>query len=266
MPDTVQYLFWSDVAHLTLADPRSGNALGPELVTGLKTMLERALTERSCRAIVIDAEGDSFCSGMDLDAARAGPLQVEPFLRLFLDCLSAIRGTHVPVIAHVAGRAQGGGVGLVAACDLVIAGEGATFALPEALVGMFPALIGPFLLRRLSPARACSLALSTRALTAAEALALGLVDEVATDSRAALIRQLQRLLRASPEALAACKRYFTLLSGDGKVQQDAGLAHLLEWVARPEVADGLRLFGEGLTPPWFGRYRPPANPEEASNV
>lgn len=245
------------VAYIRLSVPASGNALTTSLLEGLSRSLARATSDPSCRAAVISAEGEHFCRGLDLEASFAddgGPN--EHFLWLSLECLSGIRAAQFPVIACVEGHVTGGGLGLVSACDIVIAAPQAVFMLSEVIIGMMPALIAPFLLRRLTPARLGYLAQSTRGIQGDEARAYGLVDELADGAvSAALDRQLKRILRSSPAALAESKRYFNALTGgDFARQTDAALSQLRAWLSQPGVAEGARAFAEGSVPPWFQKH------------
>jgi len=245
------------VAYVALSAPASGNALNVAMLEGLKRALAQATSDASCRAIVIAAEGDHFCRGLDLEAALSeSGLPDEAFVKLSLECLSRIRSARLPVIACVQGAVTGGGLGLVAACDIVIAEPQAVFMLSEVIVGMMPALIAPFLLRRLTPARLSYLAQSSRGIRGVEAREFGLVDELAEEGASgALHRQLQRILRSSPEALAESKRYIdALTSRDLAFQIDAATAQLLAWLSRPDVGQGIRAFAEGGVPPWFQKH------------
>lgn len=249
------------LARITLAAPERGNALGPGLLGGLAAALRRAAAAPGCRALVLEAEGEHFCKGLDFDTALEPGADSAALTDGLLECLLLIRRAPQPVIACVGAPASGGGVGLAAACDLVLAGDAASFALPEAIVGLGPVLIAPFLLRRIAPARLGYMALSTRALSPAEAHACGLADELAgADLAGALRRQLQRLFRCSPAALAAYKQYLEQLQGDTLQRQiERARAQMAALLADPETQEGLRLFAEGLTPPWFQKYRGTAN-------
>lgn len=246
------------VCFVTLTAAANGNAINFALVDGLHQALDTASADLGCRAVVISAEGPAFCRGLDLEAFFVhGTLPERSELRRLPACLARLRGSRVPVIAVVDGEVTGGGVGLVAACDLVLATGNARFMLSEPIVGLVPATIVPFLRLRIGPARLRSMTLSTRGIRAAEAHGYGLVDELVDgDPQAALRAQLQRIFRCSPQALAETKRHYDRLTAADLDQQiEAGLDQLTGWLARAEVAASVRTFGEGFAPPWFTKYR-----------
>jgi methylglutaconyl-CoA hydratase/polyketide biosynthesis enoyl-CoA hydratase PksH len=254
----VDYQYAGGVARVRLQAPETGNALSAELLGGLHEACRRATTEAGCRVIVIAADGPAFCSGLDLEAAFSNGRGPDPaFLAQFVDCLTLLCTAEQAVVACVEGKASGGGVGLAAACDIVLASAGASFILPEVIVGMMPALIAPFLLRRVSPGTLRYLALSSRGLSAEEARQLGLVDVVVAGGMDAALEQLLgRLLRSSPAAIGQSKRYFDRLQGlDFSRQRELALEQAMEWMSRADVAEGVRAFAEGDIPPWFQRVR-----------
>jgi enoyl-CoA hydratase/carnithine racemase len=226
------------VASVTLASLDTGNALDARMVVSLHEALTEAVHYPGTRAIVIRAEGPSFCSGLAREAAyHQGEVQ-HALIARFEACLTLLGTSPAPTIACVEGVAAGGGVGLAAACDLVLAGPEARFSLPEARFGLIPATIAPYLLRRLTPARFRALALSLRAIGADEGLTLGLVDErVEAPVEAALTHRLRQILKAMPEALSAIKGLADAPDAPGE-----GGARLAAWLERPDVK--ARLSGE----------------------
>ena len=256
--ETIEYQLDSGVAWIKLASPRSGNALNVALISQLSQAIQDAINDESCRVITISATGSDFCKGLDLEEAFAkGGLPDQEFFKMLVDCLTLIYTSSHPVIACVEGNVTGGGVGLVAACDIVLASNNAVFMLSEAIIGMIPALIAPFLLRRLTPARLSYMTLSSRGIPAPEAQIFGLVDEVATEGMTQVLnRQLQRLFCCSPHAIAQSKQYFEQLhSQDLHRQTEIALNQLMSWLKQPEVIVGIRTFTEGLSPPWFQKYK-----------
>lgn len=260
MATPIHYSARAGVAFITLSSPQSGNALGPELLAALAQAIEQAEGDTSCRVIVLAAEGPSFCAGADLSSLFTPEGEPDPaYPEVYLRCLTTVRKASRPVIACVNGKVTGGGVGLVAACDLVLAAPTAAFVLPEVLVGMIPALVTPFLLRRLQPSHVRALTLSARSIDAREAQRLGLVDEVGEEGLERAVKsQIERLFRASPAAIRESKQYFDRLHDEVMRQQtDLAIRSLLSWLGRADVAEGIRQFAEGFSPPWFQKYKGP---------
>jgi len=257
MAARVEYQFASGVARITLSSPETGNALGVAMLEELSQSLQRARREDTGRVITLLARGKHFCRGLDFSAAFSEDRRPNrELLERLRECFTLLTSSPLPVIASVQGDATGGGVGLVAACDLVLASPQATFMLSEVIVGLVPAFIAPFLLRRVTPGRLRSMALGTRGLRAVEAREYGLVDELTEeDPEVALRRQLQRLLRSSPKALAESKRYVdTLLLKDFPQQVELAIEEFFHWMGQPEVFAGVKAFSEGDTPSWFQKH------------
>jgi enoyl-CoA hydratase/carnithine racemase len=255
----IGYNLKSGAAFVTLNSPANQNALSRELVRELHDALDRALADDQCRVIVLDAEGPAFCSGMDFSAvAGAGLDSVKDRANEFLACLLRIVTSRKAVAAKVDGAVAGGGLGVVGACDLVLASPDATFIMPEVIVGMFPALIAPFLMRRMSAAQIRFMAISTQRLSAADAARFGLVDHVMSGPLdAAMKSQIQRILRSSPAAIAETKQYLDVLHGDDlRRNSELALQQLMSWLMTPGVSSALSDYAAGLAPPWFEKYEP----------
>lgn len=196
--------------------PGKRNALSDALVEALVALLERVGTDLEARALVISGAGGHFCAGADfagfLALMQSAPGQAEdPIVRYnrgFGALLERVAALPVPTIAVVSGVAMGGGCGLAAACDRVIAAEDASFAMPEVTLGVAPAQIAPFVVRRTGPRRGRWLMLSGARLKGADAQAEGLADVVVPSSglSAALGAELGLLAAAEPAALRATKR------------------------------------------------------------
>jgi isohexenylglutaconyl-CoA hydratase len=200
----------------TLDAPATRNALSDAMVSGLDEALELAATQRKVRALVIRGAGGTFCAGgdfsrfRDLIATSAPSVGVDPiavFSRAFGAMLQRLSACPVATIAVVEGAAMGGGVGLAAACDFVLAAGNAQFGMPEVTLGLPPAQIAPFIAARLGRGKALRLMLTGKRIGAAQALAAGLADEVLEsdhlDERLAAL--LAELGRAEPAALRATK-------------------------------------------------------------
>ena len=200
--------------YATLDAPATLNALTEVMVVDLLESLSRAEAQPAMRALVIRGAGGNFCAGGDFSRFRA--LMATPaaatdpiatFNRAFGSLLERLHRAQVATVAVVEGAAMGGGAGLAACCDFVLASSAARFGMPEVTLGLPPAQIAPFIAARLGEAAALRLMLTGQRLKAHEAMACGLADEVlegdALDERLAAL--LTALGRAEPAALRATK-------------------------------------------------------------
>jgi len=227
--------------------------------------LRAAEESTACRALVLEATGDSFCRGMDLEGvARAGDAGAEePSLgvALYAECLSALRDCRKCVIAVVDGAALGGGVGLAAAADVVVATERAVFGLPEVMVGLIPAMVLPVLMERVGVQTARRLAMGAASISARRAYELGLCDELCEDATKVdkvLRRLLKNVLRVEPGAVAEGKSCTSKIANRScREGIEAGRAHTTESLTRDRTLAGIRAFVAGESLPWQERYRPP---------
>ena len=168
---------------LTLDRPERRNALSPRLLDALESALDEARADPRTRVLCLGATGPAFCAGIDLkEVDLSRPAQA----RELADRLSGVYRTllafPVPVLSSVGGAAAGGGVGLAAAADIAWAGPNARFQLPEARIGLVPAMVSVVLRRRLASKRMSAMALGGVVLGPADALAAGLVDILAGDA------------------------------------------------------------------------------------
>jgi len=160
-----------------------------------------------------------------------------------------IRSCGKPVVAAVDGETLGGGVGLAAACDLVVATERSTFGMPETLFGLIPAITLPLLLERMTPQKTRLVTMTARSYGAAEAHALGLVDEVTSaDALVPTVRaHVRSLVRASPEAVVALKR---LCGNLARTDLERGGEMTRTLLQREQVGQAIREFMAGGRVPW----------------
>ena len=241
------------VVRLTLDSPHNRNALSSALVSQLHSGLTRAADDPAVRAAVLDHTGGTFCAGADLSEATTGdPKQaaterahaLAALLRAIVEC-------PVPVIAAIDGHVRAGGMGLVGACDIAIAGPASTFALTEARLGVAPAIISLTLLPKLTPRAAARYYLTGETFTAQRAAEIGLVTEAAEDVVSAVDTVTAELAKASPQGLAASKALTTatVLAGFDRDAQ-----RLTEDSARlfvsEEAREGMLAFLEKRPPRW----------------
>ena len=235
-----------DVLRVTLARPEMRNAFDAALITELA---EAFVDVGTSRAVVLAGDGPSFCAGADVEWMRASAdLGVEENVadanalrRMF----EAIDACPAPVLAVVHGHALGGGVGLVACSDVVVAHPGTVFAFSEVKLGIIPAVISPFALRRIGESAARRYFVTGERFDAITALRIGLVHEVSADLDAALGRVLGELRTAGPRAARHAKR-LVLDRPDG-VETARRIA---ERRTSDEGQEGLRAFLERRRPSW----------------
>jgi methylglutaconyl-CoA hydratase len=260
---------WSEldgaVRRIVLCRPARRNAFDAALIADL-TAAFREAHAGGARCVVLSAEGSAFSAGADLEWMRAGLAlgehgNREDALRL-ADLFGAIAGCPLPVVARVHGPALGGGAGLACAADVTVMGDGASIGFPEVRLGIVPAVISPYVVQRAGAGAARRLFLTGRAIGAAEALRLGLVDEVAADDAldAAVDGVVADLLRGGPGALAAVKALLDAVAGraPGEVREETA-RRIATIRAGEEAQDGLRAFLEREPAPWV-----PSPPPDAS--
>lgn len=250
-------------------------ALGGPGLTALEQLLLRAEADDRCRVLVLASEADEFCRGMDLQSVALPPVgdastrdsstgeiaEREPAAAIacYARVLGLLRGSRFASVCLVEAAASGGGVGLAAACDLVIAGPRASFRLPELFLGLIPAVVLPVLGERVGLARARTLALTGDAIDADVALHIGLVDERSDDPARSLAARLKYLLRCSPDAVARLKRFSAEIAGLALPEAlAAGAARTSADVLRPEIRAAIAGFLAGELPAWA--TRPGARP------
>jgi methylglutaconyl-CoA hydratase len=200
------------VERLTLNRPDVRNAFDDTMIGELTAWAEALPTQQDVRAVVISGAGPVFCAGADL-AWMAKTIEYTEAQNV-ADALAASRMFTLidtlpcPVIARVHGAALGGGVGLAAVCDIVVAEDAAVFGFTEVKLGIIPAVISPFAVRKIGPSAARELFLTGRRFTAQHALEVGLVHAVvaAGEVDRAVDAVLRDVLSAGPEALAAAKQ------------------------------------------------------------
>lgn len=245
--ETLRLELAEGVCRLRLDRPQAGNAIDARLVAELGEALSRC--EAEARVVVLEGGAEVFCAGGDFEAAAAegaAPLDPEPLYELW----QRLAGGSFVSIALVRGRANAGGLGFVAASDIVLADRSASFALSELLFGLFPACVLPFLVARVGRQKAHYMTLTARPVGAEEALAAGLVDALDDDLEGLLRRHLLRLRHLSKPALGRYKRYLGALEAGPQRQKPAALAANRALFDDPEVRRNIRRYVTELKFPW----------------
>lgn len=245
------------VATLRLERAEKHNAMSGEMCDEIAAAARALGADAGVRAVVLAGAGRTFCAGGDLGwmraqfaADRAGRIAEA---RRLAGMLQALNTLPKPVIARVQGAAYGGGVGMMAVADCVVAAADARFGLTETRLGIIPATIAPYVIARMGEGRARSVFFSARVFGAGEAVALGLVNRVAApeDLDAAVAAEVAPYLAVAPGAAAAAKRLARSLGPriDAEVIE-ATIAALADAWEAAEAEAGLTAFLEKRPAPW----------------
>jgi methylglutaconyl-CoA hydratase len=250
----------SGVATVTMARPEARNAFNAALIHELSGAAERLADDDQVRAVVLTGAGSAFSAGADLEWMRAMPERtrdehvaeshrMEAMFRSLYELPK-------PLVGRVNGAARGGGMGLVAVCDVVVAAEEATFGFPEVRLGLAPAVVAPFVVAKTGRSFARATFVTGEAFGADRAREAGLVHHVVADEdldgEAEAV--VARCLRAGPEAAAAAKTLPDRALGAAAPQLDEVAEHTAALIAELRVGDegqeGMSAFLDGRRPGW----------------
>ncbi|MFL6142573.1 MAG: enoyl-CoA hydratase-related protein [Labedaea sp.] len=250
--ELVRYAVAGGVATITLDSPHNRNALSAQLRRELRDRLSAAAGDEATRVVVLDHTGPVFCAGMDLKEAGATSSS-EAGVNEFPAILEQIWTCPKPVVAKLAGPARAGGVGLVAAADVAVAADDATFAFTEVRLGLVPAVISVTVLPRLLPRAAHELFLTGEKFDANRAVAIGLLN--AAVPAAALDGEVARytgmLTLGGPKALAATKAMLRRERPAGLAEDFAAMTALsADFFASEEGQEGILAFAQKRAPNW----------------
>lgn len=245
------------LARVTLNRPDRRNAFDAEMVEEIRRVFQTLGRDRSVRVIILSGAGAAFCAGADLSwmgpDRRLSGLEARQDAERLLAMFRAIDECPSPVVGRIQGAAYGGGVGLIAVCDIAVAAAESTFALSEVRLGLVPAVIAPFILRKAGETFARRFCLTGEPFSAITALQAGLIHEVveltALDAQVtALAEQLARVAPQAARDTKAMLRRLTQVSADDqwKACVDANVRARLS----AEAQEGLRAFRERRTPVW----------------
>lgn len=246
---------------LTLNRPERHNALDEAMIAELGVGLQELAADPKVRVVVLSAVGKSFCSGADLAwmkrASGYGAAENLADARNLAELFVTLDTLPKPTIARVQGPVYGGGVGLVAACDIAIGAAEARFALTEVRLGLIPAVISPYVLAAIGSRQARRYMLTAEVIPAVEAWRIGLLHRVA-DDHSALDQTVEALVATlggnGPEALASCKKLIAEVAGrpvDAALVEDTA-RRITAVRAGAEAGEGLAAFLEKRRPTWQG--------------
>lgn len=248
------------VVTLCLHRPQVHNAFDDELIAALSRCLLDLERDKEVKAVVLTGQGRSFSAGADLNWMQsmisAGKEENKADALRLAKLLRILNYLNKPTIAKINGPAYGGGVGLIACCDIAMASDQAQFGLTEVRLGLAPAVISPYVFRKIGEHQARRYFISGERFSAARAKAIGLIHEVANEAELdqAVSKQLELLLQAGPAAVKYCKQLSFAIAGHNAASQeklDEKTASLIaELRVSEEGQEGLRSFLEKRQPEW----------------
>jgi methylglutaconyl-CoA hydratase len=243
------------VARITIARPERKNAFDAALIAELTAAVGRV--DRSARVVVLQSDGDAFCAGADVEWMRGmaeysldeNIADSTALARMF----RALYDLEMPLVARVQGAAIGGGAGLVAVADIAVASTEASFAFTETRLGILPAVVSPYVVRKIGPARATALFVTGSRIDVKRAHEIGLVERVVerSDLDAAVGRVVDAIVSGGPKAVNAAKRLVREIEGR-RIEEVADLTvkRIAEIRVSHEGQEGLRAFLERRDPRW----------------
>ena len=254
---TLTYSKDNAVAKVFFNRPEIHNAFNATVITEMLDVFEKIGADRSIRVVVLSGTGKSFCAGADLNWMRGvisqsfeqNLAEANALARLFY----TIYTLRQPVIARVNGAAIGGGTGFVAVCDFAIAAESAKFSFSEVKIGVVPACIGPYVVKKIGAGRARELFITGERMDAKRAHEVDLVNRVVPDEEldSAVNEYLHAILSSGPEAVAMAKK---LVSAVPIMTPEQFMPFTAEMIARlrvsPEGQEGMDAFLNKRTPNW----------------
>jgi enoyl-CoA hydratase len=254
----------SPIARLTLNSPRNRNALSATLVNQLHQGLRAASFDSGVRAVVLTHTGNTFCAGADLSetSASSAATTMDPFekaaerARELAALLRAIVESPLPVIVAINGHVRAGGLGLVGAGDIAVAGPRSTFALTEARIGVAPAIISLTLLPKMTARAAARYYLTGETFDAATAAEIGLITMTTDDVDATVTSLVSDIARASPQGLAASKALTSdaIVAGFDRDAERLSVESARLFVS-DEAREGMLAFLQKRPPRWAPRPR-----------
>lgn len=245
------------VCQLTLSRPDVHNAMNKALINEMRAAIKTIAQDEKIRVVVLTGEGKSFCAGGDLrwmeaNVAMNRQRRIAEASEL-ADMLGELDSLPKPVIGRINGAAYGGGTGMLSVCDLTIGTSTARFGLTEVRLGLVPATISPYVVRRMGPGNARKVFFSGRLFSAEEAKDLGLLSQVVAPENldSAVEKEVVEFLQAAPGAIAATKRLVDYVAAHGhKENREYTLNALADAWETEEGQQGIDAFLKKQTPWW----------------
>lgn len=234
---------------------QSRNSINTTVLKEMNQVLDIAERDRDCRLVIIEGKGGVFCTGMDFEEITQKEVSTNTenlkiWIRSYMSLLKRFTLISKVIIAKLDGQVLAGGVGLVAASDLVIATERTQFSLSEALWGLLPANVMPYLIRRVGFQKAYAMTLTTQTITAQDAKIIHLIDEINSNLDDAIRRLMLRLVRLDEKTIKDMKAYFRKMWIITEEMEEVAVNELSRLVTEPRVYSNIKNFIKYQRFPW----------------
>lgn len=253
----IKYKIENDVGFIQLDRPEAYNALLPEMMAELLQIFGDFQNQKLVKVIVLGGNGKSFCAGADIHwmkkSATTNDEQNLKDSRLLADLFNLIHTSVKPVVAYVHGPVYGGGIGIMAACDIVVANKTSRFKFSEVRLGITPSTILPHIVRRMGPQKAKVKILTAELFDGEEALNCGLIDYLVEENAAEFALSLANdIMKGSPEAHIETKTLLAVISGENKKEIfESSINSLVRIKKTKNAVEGLNAFIEKRKPIWI---------------
>ncbi len=241
---------------LTINRPDSHNSINAALLADINLALDTAEKNHNCRLVIIEGQDGVFCTGMDFNEVISHPLPDNVSEAQSADYMQLLkRFTLSPkvIICKLDGKVTAGGVGLVASSDLVIATERTQFNLTEALWGLLPCCVLPYLIRRIGFQKAYAMTLTTQTVSAREAFTFHLIDELSENLDDSIRKLMLRLSKVEEKTISNLKQYFRKMWVITEEMEKVAVDEITRLISGPEVREKITNFALHQKFPWENR-------------
>ena len=247
---TIKVYEQHSAAVIQIYRPEAENSINTQLLKEIRVVLDILESDDTVKVIILEGLPDSFCTGMDLNEIKDAQQTDRCDSEAYYEILKHFSFCSKIIISKIAGKVNAGGIGLIAASDIVLADEKAVFSLSEALFGLLPACVLPFLIRRIGYQKSLYLSITTQSISALRAYELGLVDEVSADLNENLRRNLLRLNRLDVDTIKSLKDFMARLWIIDEQTQKLAVGKIDSLIKSEKVQMNVRNFLERGVNPW----------------
>jgi methylglutaconyl-CoA hydratase len=243
------------IARILLNRPEAHNAFNADLIQALTKTFSSLSKESDLRVILLSGEGKNFCAGGDLnwmkDASKLSKTENEKDAKALHQMFESMTESKVPIVTSVQGLALGGGVGLIAASDIVICTEDAQFGLSEVKLGLIPSVIAPFVIQKIGISHYNAYAISSKRFGSIDAVHMGLVHEASPNLDASVQSWVKAILEGAPNAQKEIKGFSKKIASLPISKAGVLTSKMIAKVrVDPEAQEGLAAFLEKRKPKW----------------